>query len=194
MKAEGERTIYSSLRVHSSSLSFMIEQVHSSRMPLPTLVEVERLCDSAYATETARFFKSLGPGDHLLGRVNGTLVAHLMWITRWLQPEGGGPLRTAYVEMVATSPGARRKGYASALLNHFPSLVRNFELAALCPATETLYSRLGWRFWQGPLAARKAGKIVETPDERVMILLLPKTPPLDLNARLSVEWRDGEVW
>jgi aminoglycoside 2'-N-acetyltransferase I len=158
------------------------------------MAEVERLCDTAYATDTSRFFESLGPGDHLLGRSNETIVSHLMWITRWLQPEGGSPLRTAYIEMVATAPDAQRKGYASALLAHFPSLVEDFELAALCPATEDLYIRLGWRFWRGPLSARKADKIVETPGERVMILRLPNTPPLDLNGRLSVEWRGGEVW
>ena len=158
------------------------------------VAEVERLCDAAYGTDTARFFKSLGPGDHLLGRSNGTIVSHLMWITRWLQPEGASPLRTAYIEMVATTPSAQRKGYASTLLAHFASLVEDFEIAALCPATEGLYIRLGWHFWRGPLAARKAEKIVATPGERVMILLLPKTPPLDLNRRLSVEWRGGEVW
>ena len=34
-----------------------------------------------------------------------------------------------------------------------------------------------------------------TPDETVMILRLPRTPPdLDLDAPLSAEWRRGELW
>ena len=171
-----------------------IERVKSSELSSTLAAEIEQLCDAAYATGTARFFKSLGPGDHLLGRSNGILVSHLMWITRWLQPEGSRPLQTAYVEMVATLPVEQRKGYASTLLAQFPSLVEDFELAALCPATEGLYLRLGWCFWRRPLSARKAGTIVETPGERVMTLTLPNTPPLDLDGRLSVEWRDGEVW
>jgi aminoglycoside 2'-N-acetyltransferase I len=31
-------------------------------------------------------------------------------------------------------------------------------------------------------------------EEQVMILRLPKTPPLDPNAPLSAEWREGELW
>lgn len=89
---------------------------------------------------------------------------------------------------------AERQGYASALLTHFVPLVGAYELAALCPATEHLYARLGWRIWRGPLSARKDGEVVATPDERVMILPLPQTASLDLDLPLSVEWRDGEVW
>ena len=117
-----------------------------------------------------------------------------MWVTRWLQPAGQPALRTAYVEMVATTPPAQRQGYASALLEHLVPLVGDYQLAALCPATEHLYARLGWRFWRGPLSARKDGGIVATPDERVMILPLLQTPSLDLDSPLSVEWRCGEVW
>jgi hypothetical protein len=35
---------------------------------------------------------SIGPGEHLLGSGDGTLVSHLMWVTRWLQP-GSAPAR-----------------------------------------------------------------------------------------------------
>src|SRR6266513_69810 len=85
-------------------------------------------------------------------------------------------------------------GCASALLEHLVPLVSDYQLAALCPATEHLYARLGWRFWRGPLSARKDGGIVATPDDRVMILPLVETPSLDLDSPLSVEWRRGEVW
>jgi hypothetical protein len=57
-----------------------------------------------------------------------------------------------------------------------------------------MYARLGWEFWRGPLFIRRAGRLIPTPDEEVMILRLPKTPPLDLEAPLSVEWREGELW
>jgi GNAT superfamily N-acetyltransferase len=111
-----------------------------------------------------------------------------------LQPEGRGPLRTAYVELVATAPTAQRHGYASALLQHVVALVGDFELAALSPATDGLYRRLGWRFWRGPLSVRRDGRIEPTPEERVMIHPLPLTPILDLDVPLSIEWRPGEVW
>ena len=36
--------------------------------------------------------------------------------------------------------------------------------------------------------------LLPTPEEQVMVLRLPKTPPLDLELPLSAEWREGEVW
>jgi GNAT superfamily N-acetyltransferase len=155
---------------------------------------VRRLCDAAFEEDTAPILASLGAGEHLLGRVGDAIVSHLMWVTRWLQPEGTGLLRTAYVELVATAPDAQRRGYATALLELFPSLVTDFDIAALAPATENLYARLGWRFWSGPLHARRGDDLEPTPEERVMVLTLPRTPSLDGSAPLSIEWRDGEVW
>jgi len=155
---------------------------------------VQKLCDAAYATNTAPFFESLGPGEHLLGWRDGTLVSHLMWVPRWLQPRGQRMLRTAYVEMVATAPDQQRQGHASELLTYFVSQVPDFDVGALCPATEGLYARLGWLFWRGPLFARQDNHLVPTPKERVMILPLQPTPVLDLSLPLSIEWRPGEVW
>lgn len=171
-----------------------IEHVRSSGLSSDAAAAVFRLCDAAYGCPTESMFNELGVGDHLLGSCGGSLVSHLMWITRWLQPEGRPPLRTAYVEMVATAPAEQGQGYATKLLEHLVPYLADYELAALCPATEGLYSRLGWRFWQGPLLVRKDGHKTPTPEERVMILPLPQTPALSLDVPLSVEWRPGEVW
>ena len=171
-----------------------VEHLRSEALIPPVANQVRELCDAAYATPTRRFFEALGPGDHLLGRAGGILVSHLMWITRWLQPDGTSALRTAYVEMVATAPSAERQGFASELLRRFVPLVQDFDLAALCPATDVVYARLGWRFWRGPLSTRRNGILIPTPEERVMILPLAKTPTLDPDLPLSVEWREGEVW
>jgi aminoglycoside 2'-N-acetyltransferase I len=155
---------------------------------------VRRLCDRAYATETRPYFDQLGEGDHLLGFLADKLVSHLMWVTRWLQPEGHCLLRTAYVEMVATDPMFQHRGFASELLREFPVHVGEYDVAALCPATEELYGRKGWRFWRGPLFTRRNGVPEPTPNERVMLLPLPRTPPLKWDTGLSIEWRPGEVW
>jgi aminoglycoside 2'-N-acetyltransferase I len=180
--------------VNFMSPGLAIEQVGSAAMNPAAAAEVRALCEAAYGEEMASYLADIGPGVHLLCRREGRLVTHLMWVTRWLQPEGGAPLRTAYVELVATAPGEQRRGYASALLASFPPLVEDFHLAALAPATEGIYTRLGWRYWLGPLATRKDGRLIPTPEDRIMILTLPRTPPLDLHLPLSVEWRPGEVW
>jgi GNAT superfamily N-acetyltransferase len=173
---------------------FEIRQLPSTGLTDSVIAEVYRLCDAAYECSTKPFFEQLAPGEHLLGFSGNVLLAHLMWITRWLQPEGSPLLRTVYIEMVATEPSAHRRGYATALLEHVVLLLGDFELAALCPANESLYARLGWRFWQGPLATRQDGRLIPTPEERVMVMPLPRTPPLDFGRALSIEWRPGEVW
>jgi len=171
-----------------------IEHVPTGTLTAETAASIYALCDAAYGCATRPLFAELGNGDHLLARRGDELVAHLMWVSRWLEPEGRPALETGYVEMVATDPSEERRGHATMLLRHLVPYLSDYQLAALCPATDTLYTRLGWRFWRGPLFTRKDGRWIPTPDERVMILPLPRTPALDLDLPLSVEWRPGEVW
>ena len=100
------------------------------------------------------------------------------------------------MELVATDPRWQGRGYASCTLAHLVAgLPASYELAALSPATRGIYQRLGWVLWQGPLAIRsRDGTLVPTPDEELMVLPLPASPTLDLNAPMSAEWRPGEVW
>jgi len=73
--------------------------------------------------------------------------------------------------------------------------VQDYDLAALSPFNVDYYERLGWELWRGPLFIRTKEALVPSPaDEEVMIFRLPKTPPLDLDAPLSAEWREGELW
>jgi GNAT superfamily N-acetyltransferase len=170
--------------------------MHLERVPTPSLsasalLELRELCDLAYGQPV---FETFGGGIHLLGRHAGRLVCHAMWITRWLQPNGRAPLKTAYVELVATHPEHRRRGYATATMERLATEIADWELCGLSPATHRLYERLGWRFWGGRLFTRTDGGVLATPDDRVMVLQSPRTPPLDWKSHLSIEWRPGEVW
>jgi aminoglycoside 2'-N-acetyltransferase I len=171
-----------------------VQQLSSGAFSPALLTAVRDLCNAAYQEDMAGYFDAIGPAEHLLGWHEETLASHLMWVTRWLQPGDGPLLRTAYVELVATAPEMQRQGHATTLLRDFPSQVTDFDLAALSPATETLYTRLGWRLWRGPLSVRTAQELVPTPEEQIMVLPLPRSPTLDWEAPLSVEWRPGEVW
>jgi aminoglycoside 2'-N-acetyltransferase I len=175
-------------------VSLTIERVPSKALAPGMAAAIRTLCNAAYQADMKSYLRDIGPGEHLLGLLDGVLVSHLMWVTRWLQPGRSAPLKTAYVELVATAPDTQRRGYATALLEHFAKQVGDYQLAALSPATDNLYARLGWRFWRGSLAVRKNGELLPTPEEQVMILPLALTPPLDLDLPLSVEWRPGEVW
>jgi aminoglycoside 2'-N-acetyltransferase I len=158
--------------------------------------EILALCDRAYGEDLRPAFDAFVEPVHVLAMVEGTIVSHALWVTRWLVPRGSAPLRTAYVEAVATDPVHERRGFASAVMRTLVSRVATFQLAALCPSDrgQALYCRLGWERWIGPLSIRQGAGVIETPEESVMIYRLPWSPPLDLTEPLSAEWRPGELW
>jgi GNAT superfamily N-acetyltransferase len=152
------------------------------------------LCSAAYEEPFAVYLDMFADPVHIITQSAGRIISHACIVTRWVQPAGHRPLRTAYVEAVATLPGEQGNGHASRILAAIPALVADFEIAALSPSEAGFYARLGWESWLGPLAVRMADRLEASIDEEVMILRLPLTPPLDLSALLSIEFRDGEIW
>ncbi|MBN1147265.1 MAG: GNAT family N-acetyltransferase [Anaerolineales bacterium] len=171
-----------------------LEVVHCDEIPPGLLAGVHDLCNRAYEEDVRPLFATFVDATHVLGFLGKALASHAMWGDRWLQPGDGDPLRSAYVEMVATEPHLQRRGYATAVMRRLASAIRGYDLGALCPAEPGLYTRLGWVFWRGPLFIRSPDGLIPTPDESIMILRLPKTPALDLDQPLSAEWRAGELW
>jgi aminoglycoside 2'-N-acetyltransferase I len=158
--------------------------------------QILTLCDRAYGEDLRPAFDAFVEPVHVLAIVEDSIVSHALWVTRWLAPGDSAPLRTAYVEAVATDPAHERRGFASAVMRTLVGRVATFQLAALSPSDRghALYGRLGWERWIGPLSIRRRAGVIETPEESVMIYRLPWSPPLDLTAPLSAEWRPGELW
>ncbi len=173
-----------------------IVQVKAEALSPEQRTAIIQLCTEAYEEDFSDFFQMLPATTHLLGQVNGRLVSHLAWVTRWLQPAGSPLLETAYIEAVATAPALQGNGYASQLLREAVERIQDYDLGALSPSEAPFYERLGWELWRGPLGVRTATGIERTPkDEEVMIMRLRKTPAeLDLNVFLTAEWREGELW
>jgi aminoglycoside 2'-N-acetyltransferase I len=157
--------------------------------------EILTLCSDAYRRDYRPFLKTFDNAAHVLGCIHGHLVSHALWITRWLQYADLPLWRTAYVEAVATDERYRKQGYASAVMSKLAEEIRDYDIGGLATGSSSFYSRLGWQLWLGPLSIRTPGDVIATPDEKgVMVLALPHTPPLNLDAPLSAEWREGEVW
>jgi aminoglycoside 2'-N-acetyltransferase I len=171
-----------------------IKILHSDAIDSELKVTIIALCNRAYGEELTPLFETFENSVHVLGFWEGSLATHAMWVTRWLQPASKPLLRTAYIEMVATEPEHQRKGFATAIMRRMARAVSAYDLGALSPADTTLYSRLGWIFWRGPLFIRSGGKLIATPEERIMILRLTKTPEINLDEPISAEWREGELW
>ena len=127
-----------------------------------------------------------------------SLAASSPTLRSWSEIHAGAvPLRTGYVEAVATRPDAERKGHGSAVMRDVNEIIRaGFELGALGTGRVEFYRRLGWESWRGPTWVRTADGLVRTPDEdgAVMVLRTPRSPALDLDASISCEWRPGDVW
>jgi aminoglycoside 2'-N-acetyltransferase I len=162
--------------------------------------EVERsaivsLCTEAHQVDFNPLFSFLpADGLHVLGYAEDRLVGHAVVTTRWLQPANLPLLKTAYVDAVATHPGYQGQGIGSAVLRHLASVISEYEIACLETERVSFYTRLGWEEWRGPLAGRREGKLIPTPDQTgIMILRLPGTPPLDLDSLLTIEYQ-GRIW
>ncbi len=155
--------------------------------------DIVALCTRAYEEEFGEILAQFADSTHVVAYLNGELVSHALWIPRTLI-YNGTPLRSAYVEAVATEPRYQGRGYASAVLRALAGAITDYDIAALSPSDPAFYARLGWERWRGPLAVLTDKGVVPTPDEDVMILRLPKTPPLDLHGTLVAPWRPGEIW
>lgn len=140
--------------------------------------------------------------DHALGGVHAlawdgpVLVGHASVVQRRLV-HGGRALRVGYVEGVAVRPSHRRRGLAGALMGEVERVVRAaYDLGALGASDEAraLYAGRGWQPWRGPSSALTPVGLVRTPDDDAGIHVLVGNVPLDLDAELVCDWRDGDVW
>jgi aminoglycoside 2'-N-acetyltransferase I len=156
--------------------------------------EIVSLCGAACDKDAGQLFAPLPGSMHVRAWLDGHLVGHACWVTGWLQPEGLALLGTAYVEAVAVDPGHQRRGIDERVMRRLTIEIQDDDLAALLPAVESFYERLGWELWGGPTAIRTEDGLLPTPYEDIMILRTPRTPPLDLNARIPAEWRVGDMW
>lgn len=162
---------------------------------------VRALLDDAFGDdEEERFAEedwthALG-GVHFILDLGGAPIAHAAVVQRELHV-GGRPLRTGYVEAVGTAPDRQGAGYGSTVMADATAYIRDhFEFGALGTGRHAFYERLGWLTWRGPSFVRTSDGDRATRDEDgyIMVLPTPTSPPFDLTASISCEWRPGDVW
>ena len=135
-------------------------------------------------------------GVHVVLELDGEIVAHASVVERDIHV-GGRPLRTGYVEAVATAPDRQGVGLGSVVMTRVSDDIRErFELGALGTGRQSFYERLGWRVWEGPSSVRAPDGDRRTPDDDgfIMVLATPTSPALDLTAPISCDWRPGDAW
>ena len=151
------------------------------------------LCTTAHQADFGPLFSFLPPdGLHVLGYSADQLIGHAVVTTRWLQPANLPVLKTAYVDAVAAHPRYQGQGIGSAVLRRLAAVIADYEIACLETEHVSFYARLGWEEWREPLAGRRRTELIPTPEQKgIMILRLPRTPQLDLDSLLTIEYQGG---
>jgi aminoglycoside 2'-N-acetyltransferase I len=178
------------------SESILVTSVRTEELNADTRASIIHVYRAAHQEDDFTHLFSYIPsgGIHVLAYREHELVSHAVATTRWLQLEGLPLLRTAYVDAVATLPAYQGQGIGSTLMRHLTTVISDFEIACLETERVSFYARLGWKVWRGPLAGRRATELLPTPDQKgIMILRLARTPPLDVESLLVIEY-DGRIW
>ena len=134
-------------------------------------------------------------GRHFVGYSDAQIVSHAVVTTRWLQHDGGAPLKTAFVDAVSTLPDVQGNGHASAVMRALASGIDDYDVGCLQTDIPEFYERLDWELWCGPLSGRSGDDLIPTPEQTgVMILRLERTPVFDLDGSLSIEQQPTRIW
>lgn len=178
-----------------------VRRLRTDQLTAARIAAIRELLWAAFAEDENGGFTeddwqhSIG-GMHFVLEVDDTIVTHASVVQRELQVNGT-PVRTGYVEAVATATGQQRRGYGTALMRHVNEYIaQHFGLGGLGTGSQPFYERLGWQIWRGPSYVRTPNGLERTADEDGYILVLqtPSSPALDLTAPISCEWRQGDVW
>jgi GNAT superfamily N-acetyltransferase len=178
------------------SESTSVTSARTEELNADTRAAIIHVCRVAHQEDDfANLFSYIRSGGiHALAYRGQELVGHAVVTTRWLQPEGQPRLRTAYVDAVATLPAYQGQGIGSMVMRHLASLLADFEIACLQTERVSFYTHVGWEAWRGPLAGRRGAELLPTPDQKgIMILRLARTPALDLDRMLVIEYA-GRIW
>lgn len=146
--------------------------------------ELQTLCERAWVAKGSEFppvaWQAALGGRHFVVAEAGAILAHAAVVDRTLEWDGR-PLRTGYVEAVATLPGRQRQGLGSAVMRAVASFIdERYELGALNTATPEFYERLGWVRWPGRTGVRRPEGVRLTPEEHGKVLVRFSETSLDL--------------
>ena len=136
--------------------------------------EIVELCTAALETDCGNLFEFLMASTHVLARLDERLVGHACWWERRLEPDGIGPLRTAWVDAVSVAPSHQRRGIGTLVMRRLAGATAGFELVALGTERMPFFERLGWERWTGPTHAALPDAV-----DTLMMLRTRRTPHLD---------------
>lgn len=173
-----------------------VRTAHTSELDAATRAAARSLLDEAFDDMSDHDWEHALGGIHALAWDGGDLVGHASLVQRRLV-YGNRALRTGYVEGVAVRADRRRRGIGAAMMAELERVVRAaYDLGALGASDEgaAFYASRGWQLWRGPTSALTPHGIRRTEEEDGGIYVMPVRLVMDLDAGLTCDWRDGDVW
>jgi aminoglycoside 2'-N-acetyltransferase I len=162
--------------------------------------DVRALCEAAWTVTDETFdendWRSAQGGRHFILTDQGRMVSHGSVVERVLELDGR-PLRTGYVEAVATLLERQGEGLGTLVMREVTSFIdQTYELGALCTGVLAFYEPLGWQLWPGRTGVRTADGMTLTPEEdgTVCVRHPGAAPVVGPRSLLTCDWRPGEVW
>lgn len=173
----------------------VISRRHTAELSAAELSETRALLEAAFGEFSDHDWSHALGGMHALVVDDGRLVAHGALVMRRLLHQGRS-LRCGYVEAVAVRPGAQRRGLGSRVMASLEELAPAYDVLALSASARgvPLYEARGWALWRGSASVLGPDGLEPTPEDDGSIYVLPGVAPLDLDAPIACEWRDGDVW
>jgi aminoglycoside 2'-N-acetyltransferase I len=174
-----------------------LRTAHTADLDPGTLTAARDLLDEVFpgGVTEADWEHALG-GVHALVWDGPVLIGHGSVIQRRLLYQDRA-LRAGYVEAVAVRVDRQGQGHGAAVMGALERVLRGaYDLGALgsSEAGAGFYAARGWQLWRGPASALTPAGIRPTPDEDGCLYVFELAVPLDLDAELTCDWRDGDVW
>jgi len=177
-----------------------LRRVPTPALTSPEVAAIREILADAFGTDEEAFaeedWKHALGGIHFVLDVSGEIVSHAAVVEREIHI-GNRPLRTGYVEAVATAPSREGRGFGTLVMEAAGAYIEEaFELGALGTGRHHFYERLGWLTWTGPASVRMPDGPQRTPEDEGYILVFrtSSSPAFDLTEPISCDWRPGDVW
>ena len=174
----------------------MVSTAHTARVPASILSQGRGLMALAFNNYGDEDWTHALGGEHAWIAEDGLLVAHGSVVQRHCYlGEDLRVLRVGYVESVAVHPDRQRQGLGGLVMDALEALAPAYDLLALSASAKgrLLYDARGWVPWRGTLHVLAPGGRVRLPEEEGGVMVL-RHDGIDLDAPLTCDWRDGDVW
>jgi aminoglycoside 2'-N-acetyltransferase I len=170
-----------------------VRRCHTAELSPADLDDARALCAASFSDFTEADWSHALGGMHAVVHHDGRLVAHGSVVLRRLMVDGAW-LRCGYVEAVAVADDVRRRGHGTAVMGSLEGLLPGYDLLALSAsdAGVPFYDARGWQRWRGPSSVATTVGVVPTPDDDGSLHV--RGDGLDLDAPITCDWREGDVW